>query len=100
MSDLPEHWKFLVHRSRPSILVLNQAAFPGWQVSLNGQPGHLFTANRFGMAVVVPPGRIEVAFDYSPPYLKTGIVIAFAGLAILLVMSVVVLMKPRLLLRV
>lgn len=95
LSELPGRWKFLVHSNRPNILVLNQAAFPGWQVFLNGHPGHIFTANRFGMAVVVPPGRVEVAFDYFPPYLKTGIVTALAGLAILLAMGTVILLKAR-----
>ena len=95
VSEVPGRWKFLVYSDRPNILVLNQAAFPGWQVSLNGQLGHLFTANRFGMAVVVPPGRVEVTFDYFPPHLKTGIVTALAGLAILLAMGSVVLVKSR-----
>jgi uncharacterized membrane protein YfhO len=81
------------------VLVLNQAALPGWRVSLNGESARLLTANRFALAVVVPPGRVGVEFTYVPPRFGTGVAISLAGLAIGLMMGLAALIGPRLRLR-
>ncbi len=95
----PGDWSFTVTGDRRTVLVLNQAALPGWRVSLNGESARLLTANRFALAVVVPPGRVGVEFTYVPPRFGTGVAISLAGLAIGLMMGLAALIGPRLRLR-
>ena len=92
----PGDWSFAVVGDRPTMLVLNQAALPGWRATVNGRPAGLLTANRFALAVIVPPGQVAVGFTYSPPHFGTGVVISLAGLTLLLVMGLAVLIGPRL----
>lgn len=92
----PGDWSFVVTGDRPAVLVLNQAALPGWRVSLNGESARLLTANRFALAVVVPPGRVAVEFTYEPPRFGAGVAITLGGLAIVLVMGLAALIGPRL----
>ena len=92
-------WRFAVNGDRPAILVLNQAALPGWRVTINEKPAQLLTANRFALAVVLPPGRVAVEFTYAPPRFEAGVAISLAGLAIVLIAGLAALIGARLRLR-
>jgi hypothetical protein len=48
------------------ILVLAEAYAPGWEARVDGHPARVFRANYALRAVVVPAGRVRVAFAYRP----------------------------------
>jgi hypothetical protein len=74
----------------PSLLLLDDLFYPGWEATVDGRPTEIYRANVISRAVVVPPGRHTVAFDYRPKYFYAGLAIsllawlaALAGITVL-----------------
>mgnify|MGYP001323177159 FL=1 len=63
----------------PGALVLADAWYPGWQVSIDGQPAPLLRANYLFRAVLLPAGQHRVQFEFRPASLRTGAAISLAA---------------------
>ena len=70
------------------MLVVSEAYFPGWRVTVDGRPAQLLRADGALLAVRVPSGAHEVELAYRPDVLALGGVIS--GLAFLLVLGLAV----------
>ncbi len=66
------------------LLVVSEAAAPGWRATVDGRPVSLYTANGGLQAVAVPAGRHQVALRYLPQSVVLGAGISGAALALLL----------------
>lgn len=55
------------------VIVLQEGAYPGWQVTVDGQPGRLESVGGF-VGVVIPPGTAthQIVFAYRPPLFFLG----------------------------
>ena len=53
-------------------LVLADAHYPGWRVTVDGNPTNMEPANAFFRAVKLPSGSHQVVFDYRPLSLRWG----------------------------
>ncbi|MCU0513192.1 MAG: glycosyltransferase family 39 protein [Anaerolineae bacterium] len=76
------------------LLIVQETAYPGWQVTLNGQPAALEVAGGL-VAVRLPPGPgqfYEVVFAYRPPLVMIGGALTLTTCALCLV----VLLRRRL----
>lgn len=49
------------------VLVLNEVSYPGWQVTIDGDPAEAFRANYLLRASIVGSGRHTVRWQYRPP---------------------------------
>ena len=58
----------------PGFVVLNEAAFIGWTVAVDGVERPLLIANGIVRAVEVPAGEHRVLFKYRTPGLRVGVV--------------------------
>lgn len=67
----------------PSLLVLNDANFPGWQAYLDGKPVPSVMANYLFRGVVVPAGKSIVEFRYQAMSYRAGWAIAVIALLVL-----------------
>ncbi len=74
----------------PSLLLLDELFYPGWEARVDGQPTEIYRANVISRAVAVPAGRHTVVFDYRPKYFYAGLAIslltwlaALAGITVL-----------------
>jgi len=67
--------------SSRAILVLSDTYYPGWEARIDGKPAAILRANHTMRAVVVPGGAHEVAFEYRPPSVRTGLFLSIAGAA-------------------
>ena len=61
-------------------LVLADAYYPGWKVTINGKAGEIFPAYYAFRGVLVPPGRHTVEFTYFPLSFRLGLAISTAAL--------------------
>ena len=61
----------------------------GWTATVDGEDAPVLRADGVFRAVVVPPGRHTVSFEYDNPDERTGARVAIVGLAALLLMLVV-----------
>jgi len=68
---------------RPAFLVLADAAFPGWEATLDGAPAPVLRANLMFRAVALEPGAHEIAFEYRPMSWRRGLIISGTMLSIL-----------------
>ncbi|HEX2513736.1 MAG TPA: YfhO family protein, partial [Chloroflexota bacterium] len=66
------------------LLVVSEAAAPGWRATVDGRPASLYTANGGLQAVAVPAGRHQVALRYLPQSVVLGAGISGAAWALLL----------------
>jgi uncharacterized membrane protein YfhO len=73
-----------VHAEHAGTVVLADAAYPGWQATVDGQPAEVLTANYLFRAVQVEAGRHSVVCRLRPRSLMYGAALGAAGLALCL----------------
>ncbi|MCA9925082.1 MAG: YfhO family protein, partial [Anaerolineales bacterium] len=71
-----------------SFLLLTDAYYPGWEVTIDDEPGRIFQADGMFRAVFVPVGSHEVVFAYKGVSYTIGRLISLVGLLIWLVLGV------------
>ena len=67
-----QHVEIETQSDAPAILMLNDANYPGWRVSVNGKPAPILQADYLFRGVIVPAGRASVEFDYAPASFRVG----------------------------
>ncbi|MCC7104527.1 MAG: YfhO family protein [Chloroflexi bacterium] len=67
----------------PGWLVTDQPWYPGWSVSIDGEPSTVATVDGALVGVLLPPGDHAITLDYRPAGLDQGIAIS-AGVALLI----------------
>lgn len=71
-----------------TVLVVSEIFYPGWEVTIDGQPGRIDVANYLLRAVTLPAGPHTVEMHYAAPAARNGAIISaltlclLAGLAI------------------
>lgn len=50
------------------VVVLAEAAYPGWRAAVDGQPVDIVRLNYLFQGVLVNPGRHQILFEYRPPF--------------------------------
>jgi hypothetical protein len=71
--------------TEPSVLMLTDSVYPGWNVYVDGSQAELLKANYLFRGVLLPPGNHEVEFRYEPLSYAYGGGISAAALAALIV---------------
>jgi len=67
---------------RPAFAVLTDTWYPGWAAYVDGRPARLWRADHAFRAVSVDPGEHLVEFRYEPTWVKPGLVVSLASLAL------------------
>ena len=58
-------------------MVLTDAPFPGWKMTVDDRPAQLYWVNGdLHRAVYVPAGSHDIRFSYFPDTLKAGMVVS------------------------
>ncbi|MBX7114822.1 MAG: YfhO family protein [Myxococcaceae bacterium] len=84
----PEHVVLWVEAAVDSYLVLNDAAHPGWEATVDNQKAPLLLANEVARAVAVPAGKHRVAMHYATPGLQFGALVSLVTLLALVAFAV------------
>ena len=74
----PERVVLRADVKRPAFLVLADAAFPGWEATVDGVPVPVLQANLMFRAVALEPGAHEIVFAYRPTSWRWGLIISAA----------------------
>jgi hypothetical protein len=74
--------------SSAAVLLRREAMYPGWSVSVDGQPASLTPAHDIFQSVKLAPGMHEVAFSYRPTHwawilggFASGLLVLIVGVA-------------------
>jgi hypothetical protein len=86
--DAPERVELAVEVSAPGYLVLTDAWYPGWRVTVDGEPAPVLRANLLFRAVALEPGAQRVVFTFRPASLRGGLVCSAVGLLSLALLGV------------
>jgi hypothetical protein len=70
---------------KPSVLMLTDSVYPGWNVYVDGTQKELLKANYLFRGVLLPPGTHQVEFRYQPRSYAYGGGISAVALACLIV---------------
>lgn len=84
-----------VNAARPGLLVVSEASFPGWHVTVDGHSAAAVQADGLLLAVPVPKGHSEVHFHYRPPGMRLGGVVSMLSAGGLLAWLIVDLRRRR-----
>jgi Bacterial membrane protein YfhO len=64
----------------PAFLVTSDTHYPGWEVTIDGNPARLFLTNYALRGVAVPAGQHLVRFEYKPKTFYVGLLVSFVSL--------------------
>jgi hypothetical protein len=80
----PNEIRFSIDAPRAGLVVLNEVAFPGWEVRVDGAPAPPLRANYILRAVWVEAGHHDIAWRFEPDHWRTlvgGYALALAVIA-------------------
>ncbi len=80
----PEALEVDVESARPGLLVLAEPWFPGWTATVDGNDVPCVPANGWMRGVPLAAGHSKVVLRYASTYLKPGLALSFATLALIL----------------
>ena len=80
---------------RPGYLVLDDSAYPGWQVTVDGRATSWHPANENFRAVPIPAGAHTVVFRYRPASVIDGAIVSVLSILALIALAVAGIALPR-----
>ncbi len=79
----PTHVEVETELSRPGILVLADAFFPGWVASLDGAATEILRVDYVLRGIALGAGSHRVRFEYRPASLRIGAALSLTGIVVL-----------------
>lgn len=64
----------------PGLVILADTYYPGWQLTIDGEPAPIYRANRMMRSAAVPAGQHTLVYTYRPVSFLIGAMISIAGL--------------------
>jgi hypothetical protein len=87
------HSHSIVESASASLLILNEWFTPAWKVRVNGKKQPILRVNQWQTGVLLPAGKNNVEFDYSPILFR--VLIALNRITILLLLAFVIFAVTR-----
>jgi uncharacterized membrane protein YfhO len=75
----PERVQVQVTLDHPGYLVLTDTYYPGWKVTVDGEPAPILRADLYFRAVPLPDGEHKVNFHYQPSSVQLGCSLSLAA---------------------
>jgi hypothetical protein len=91
----PERVELAVRADSEGYLLLGDTYYPGWEVTVDGQPARLLRANLMFRAVHLPPGEHTVLFRYAPNSLRIGAIISLIAALLMVVGGLSLKRRPK-----
>lgn len=88
MRSEPEHVVVSVILDKPAFVILKDAFYPGWKVSIDAIPTTCYRANGIDRAVYVDKGSHLVQFDFKPDSYALGLKCFVMGLAVFFYLAI------------
>ena len=91
----PQRVELDVSLETPGVVVLADIYYPGWTLTIDGQPAPIYRANRMMRGAGVPSGKHHLVYTYRPASFRVGGVITIASLLVFAVGCLWVKRQPR-----
>lgn len=93
LSYEPNLLKYEIQSGKGGVVVFSEIYYPGWSVTIDGNPAELGRVNYVLRALKVPAGKHEVVMEFRPLTVTTTNSIAYGALAIILLIFVIALWR-------
>jgi hypothetical protein len=80
----PQRTVLEVTLGRPGLVILSEVFYPGWKLTIDGEPAPIYRVNRLMRGAAVKSGNHRLVYSYEPESFKIGSVISLVGLVTLL----------------
>jgi hypothetical protein len=92
----PERVELAAELSAPGVIVLAETYYPGWELTIDGQPAPVLRVNRMMRGAAVDAGSHHLVYTYRPVSFRLGMIVSLAALAVIALLVVRDMMFPRL----
>jgi hypothetical protein len=76
------------------VVVLADVYYPGWELTIDGKPAPIYRVNRLMRGAAVPAKHHRLVYTFAPRSFLVGRIVSILGLAVLVMLGVVCLLKP------
>jgi hypothetical protein len=90
----PQQAVLEVDLESPGMVVLADVDYPGWQLTIDGQPAKIYRANQMMRGALVPAKHHTLVYTFRPQSFQVGQVVSVAGLAGLLLFGLFCAVRP------
>ena len=84
----PQRVEVEARLSRPGIVILADVYYPGWTLTIDGQPATILRANRLMRGAAVAAGTHRLVYTYDPLSFRLGGLISLVSIGLSLVLGV------------
>lgn len=74
--------------SRPGLVILADTYYPGWRLTIDGEPAPIYRANRLMRGAAVLAGEHTLVYTYEPASFRFGAAISVGGVIFLLFLTI------------
>ena len=78
----------------PGLVVLADASYPGWQLTIDGKPAPVYRVNGMMRGALVPAERHRLVYTFAPQSFHVGLIVSAAGIAALLFFGLFCRLRP------
>jgi hypothetical protein len=72
----------------PGLVILSDLYYPGWALTIDGEPAPIYQVNRMMRGAAVPAGTHKLVYSYEPSSFRLGRILSVVGLAVLVLVCV------------
>lgn len=90
----PDRVELSVTLDAPGIVVLSDVYYPGWKLTVDGEPAPIYRVNRMMRGAAVASGTHQLVYTYEPTSFRVGLLASAAGLTALLGLSILAVKRP------
>jgi hypothetical protein len=91
----PQRAELVATLESPGIVVLADVYYPGWKLTIDGQPAPIYRINRVMRGAAVPAGRHHLVYSYEDaPSFRAGRVVSIAGLSAMALLALAFFVRP------
>ena len=83
----PQRVELLASLDRPGLVILADAFYPGWRLTIDGKTAPIYRANRMMRSAAVPAGKHALVYTYEPGSFRVGGIISIGALLVLVALA-------------
>jgi hypothetical protein len=83
----PQRAELDVSLESPGLVILSDLHYPGWELTIDGQPAPIYRVNRLMRGAAVREGKHHLVYTYMPASFRIGRVVSILGLIGLILLA-------------
>jgi hypothetical protein len=90
----PQQVELAVSLESPGLVILSDVYYPGWELTIDGNPAPIYPVNRMMRGAAVAAGAHHLVYSYEPRSFQAGRVVSIVAVVMLTLGSVICVLRP------